>query len=78
VAIYAYASDGTMLDVYTDLLTAQSKQVWNVSEIFPDIASDIAWIKVAADGEVIGHMIYVDSFGARMSAYTGILGNEAK
>jgi chitodextrinase len=78
VAIYAYAADGTQLDVYTDLLAPQGKQFWNVSEIFPDVASDIAWIKVSADGEVIGHMVYVDSFGARMSAYTGILGNEGE
>ncbi|MBN2433207.1 MAG: fibronectin type III domain-containing protein, partial [Acidobacteria bacterium] len=76
VAIYAFGADGSQLDVYTDLLAPQSKASWSVGEIFADVAAEIAWIKVAADGEIIGHMIYLDSFGARMSAYTGIRGSE--
>jgi len=76
VAIHAFGADGSQLGVYTDLLGPQSKANWSVGEIFADIATEIAWIKVAADGEIIGHMIYLDSFGARMSAYTGIRGTQ--
>jgi len=75
VEIHAFNTQGQEIDLAFEVIDPFAQIREPLSELFPGLSQDIAWLRVTSAGQIIGDLMYISSDQTRMSCYLGLPGS---